>query len=76
LRYVEPVSSVRTTFAYTNITHILAVRIIAKAQGAADWNAVLQSEILDPVSMKDTSYTPMAAPVYDGSSKVSLSEPK
>src|SRR5262245_915642 len=36
LRYIEPVSSFRTTFAYTNITHILAGRIVAKAQGAAD----------------------------------------
>ena len=44
LRYVDPVSSFRTTFAYTNITHILAGRIVARAEGAADWNAVLQSE--------------------------------
>ena len=44
LRYVEPVSSFRSTFAYTNITHILAGRIVAKAEGAADWNAVLASE--------------------------------
>ena len=31
LRDVEPVSSFRTTFAYTNITHLLASRIVAKA---------------------------------------------
>src|SRR5712672_1370977 len=37
LRYVEPVSSFRSTFAYTNITHVLAGRIVAKAAGAADW---------------------------------------
>jgi CubicO group peptidase (beta-lactamase class C family) len=57
LRYVDPVSSFRTTFAYTNITHILAGRIVARADGAADWNAVLQSEILDPLGMKDTTYS-------------------
>ena len=57
LRYVEPVSSFRTTFAYTNVTHILAGRIVAKAEGAADWNAVLQSELLDPLGMKDTTYS-------------------
>ena len=34
LRYVEPVSSFRTTFAYTNITHLLAGRIVAEAAGA------------------------------------------
>jgi CubicO group peptidase (beta-lactamase class C family) len=60
LRYVEPVSSFRTTFAYTNITQILAGRVVAKAQGAADWNAVLQSEILDPLAMKDTTYSAAA----------------
>jgi CubicO group peptidase (beta-lactamase class C family) len=60
LRYVEPVSSFRTTFAYTNITHVLAGRIVAKAEGAADWNAVLQSEILDPLGMKDTTYSAAA----------------
>jgi CubicO group peptidase (beta-lactamase class C family) len=60
LRYVDPVSSFRTTFAYTNITHILAGQIVARAEGAADWNAVLQSEILDPLGMKDTSYSAAA----------------
>ncbi len=57
LRYVEPVSSFRSTFAYTNITHMLAQRIVAKAYGAADWNAVVQREILNPLGMKDTSFT-------------------
>ena len=33
LRHVEPVSSFRSTFAYTNITHLLAGRIVAKAAG-------------------------------------------
>ncbi len=60
LRYVDPVSSFRTTFAYTNITHILASRIVARAEGAADWNAVLQSEVLDPLGMKDTTYSAAA----------------
>jgi len=46
LRNVEPVSSFRTTFAYTNITHLLASRIVAKAAGAPDWNAVLKKELL------------------------------
>jgi CubicO group peptidase (beta-lactamase class C family) len=57
LGYVEPVSSFRTTFAYTNITHLLASRIVAKAAGAPDWNAVLQKELLDPLGMKDSTYT-------------------
>ncbi|MEO8666917.1 MAG: serine hydrolase [Bauldia sp.] len=60
LRYVEPVSSFRSTFAYTNITHMLAGRIVARAEGAADWNAVLQSEILDPLGMSDTTWSAAA----------------
>jgi CubicO group peptidase (beta-lactamase class C family) len=57
LRHVEPVSSFRTTFAYTNITHLLAGRVVAKAAGAADWNRVLRQELLDPLGMKETSTT-------------------
>ena len=57
LRDVEPVSSFRTTFAYTNITHLLASRIVAKAANAADWNTVLRQDLLDPLNMKNSSYT-------------------
>ncbi len=57
VRHVEPVSSFRTTFAYTNITHLLASRIVARAAGASDWTAVLQQELLDPLGMKDSTYT-------------------
>ncbi len=60
LRYVAPVSSFRSTFAYTNITHMLAGRIVAKAAGAADWNAVLQKELLGPLGMGDSSFTAAA----------------
>ena len=34
LRFIEPVSSFRSTFAYTNITHMLAQRIVAKQLGS------------------------------------------
>jgi CubicO group peptidase (beta-lactamase class C family) len=57
LRYVEPVSSFRSTFAYTNITHLLAGRVVAKAAGAADGDTVLRQELLEPLGMKDSSYT-------------------
>jgi CubicO group peptidase (beta-lactamase class C family) len=57
LRHVEPVSSFRTTFAYTNLTHILAGRIVAKTAGQPDWNAVLARELLGPLGMTDSSYT-------------------
>jgi CubicO group peptidase (beta-lactamase class C family) len=57
LRRVEPVSSFRSTFAYTNITHLEAGRIVAKLAGQADWNAVLTQEFLEPLGMTDSSYT-------------------
>jgi CubicO group peptidase (beta-lactamase class C family) len=60
LRFVAPISSFRSTFSYTNITHLLAGRIVARAAGASDWNAVLQKEILDPLGMNETSYTAAA----------------
>jgi CubicO group peptidase (beta-lactamase class C family) len=60
LRYVDPVSSFRSTFAYTNITHLLAGRVVAKAAGAPDGDAVLRQELLDPLGMKDSSYTAAA----------------
>jgi CubicO group peptidase (beta-lactamase class C family) len=33
LRFVDPASSFRTTFAYTNITHLVASRVVASAEG-------------------------------------------
>jgi CubicO group peptidase (beta-lactamase class C family) len=57
LRYVEPVSSFRATFAYTNITHLIAGRVVAKTEGVANWNVVLREELLDPLGMKQSSYT-------------------
>ncbi len=60
LRNVEPVSSFRSTFAYTNITHLLAGRIVAKAAGVADWNTFLRQELLERLGMKNSSYTAAA----------------
>jgi CubicO group peptidase (beta-lactamase class C family) len=57
LRYVEPVSSFRSSFPYTNITHVIVGRIVAKAESASDWNAVLRQELLDPLGMKSSTYT-------------------
>jgi CubicO group peptidase (beta-lactamase class C family) len=57
LRTVDPISSFRTTFAYTNITHLLASRVVANAAGAPDWTDVLQRDLLDPLGMKDSTWT-------------------
>jgi CubicO group peptidase (beta-lactamase class C family) len=55
LRDVEPVSSFRSTFAYTNITHLAAGRIVASVENAADWEAVVRKDILAPLGMASAS---------------------
>ncbi|WP_306752647.1 serine hydrolase [Paracoccus actinidiae] len=57
LRHVEPVSSFRSTFAYTNITHLLAQRVVARAMGEAEWDDVVRTEIFAPLGMTDSSFT-------------------
>ncbi|MCZ0963969.1 serine hydrolase domain-containing protein [Paracoccus benzoatiresistens] len=57
LRHVEPVSSFRSTFAYTNITHMLAQRVVARAMGEAEWDDVVRAEIFAPLGMTDSSFT-------------------
>jgi CubicO group peptidase (beta-lactamase class C family) len=57
LRHVTPVASFRTTFAYTNITHLVAGRIVSDLAGAPDWNAVAQRELIDPLGMAETTFT-------------------
>jgi len=41
LRFIEPVSSFRSTFSYTNITHLLASNVAADAAGVSDWIKLL-----------------------------------
>lgn len=57
LRAVEPVSSFRSTFSYTNITHMIAGRIVADRFGKADWDSVVRETIFEPLGMKSTSLT-------------------
>ena len=57
LRHVEPASSFRNTFTYTNITHMLTERIVAQAMGAESWEALVAAEIFAPLGMGDTSLT-------------------
>ncbi|MEP9380254.1 serine hydrolase [Aquabacter sp. CN5-332] len=57
LRYAEPISSFRSAFSYTNVTHLLAGRMVARQRGVADWNALVAKDILGPLGMKDTSWT-------------------
>jgi CubicO group peptidase (beta-lactamase class C family) len=57
LRYVDPVSSFRSTFAYINIAHLEAGRIVAEREGAPDWETVLRKDIFEPLGMTESSIT-------------------
>ncbi len=57
LRAVDPVSSFRMSFSYTNITHMLAGNIIADRFGKPDWASVVRETIFDPLGMKNSSLT-------------------
>jgi CubicO group peptidase (beta-lactamase class C family) len=57
LRFVEPITSFRSSFAYTNITHLIAGRIVAKALDGPDWPTLARREILAPLGMSDASLT-------------------
>ena len=57
LRFVEPTTSFRGAFTYTNITHLIAERILVTALGAADWRELATREILEPLGMRDSSFT-------------------
>ncbi|MFI0846803.1 serine hydrolase domain-containing protein [Mesorhizobium sp. IMUNJ 23232] len=57
MRFVEPVSSFRSAFAYTNVTHMLAQRIVARQFSATDWDSVVRKEIFEPLGMQNSSFT-------------------
>lgn len=57
LRAVEPISSFRMSFSYTNVTHILAGQIVADRFGKNDWDSVVRETIFEPLGMKNTSLT-------------------
>ncbi|MGE4338404.1 MAG: serine hydrolase domain-containing protein, partial [Pigmentiphaga sp.] len=57
LRFVEPVSSFRSDFAYQNAVHLVAEKVIERVAGVESWESFFQSELLDPLGMSSSSYT-------------------
>ena len=57
LRNVEPITSFRSTFAYTNLTHVLAQHVIAQRLGAKDWDGLVRETIFEPLGMTSSSFT-------------------
>ncbi len=60
MRYLEPVTSFRTTFAYVNVPHMVAGRMVARLSGEPNWEAFLQKRLLTPLGMTRTTWTPEA----------------
>jgi CubicO group peptidase (beta-lactamase class C family) len=53
LRYLKPVSSFRSEFAYDNLMYIVAGKIIETLTGKP-WHEVIQQRIFQPLGMKNT----------------------
>ena len=56
LRFIDPVSSFRSTYAYQNGFFLLGGEIVAGLHGMADWNAYAGKRILEPLGMSDTIF--------------------
>jgi len=50
LRYLEPVTSFRSEYAYDNLLYIVAGEVVAAASGVS-WEKFVQNRILDPLKM-------------------------
>ncbi len=51
LRYLKPVTSFRSQYAYDNLLYIVAGEVVAKASQMS-WENYVQTRILDPLEMK------------------------
>ncbi len=63
LRHVAPITSFRSSFAYQNILHLVAGRIVAKLAGEPSWEDAVTKLILRPLRMNATSMTAPGDPV-------------
>jgi CubicO group peptidase (beta-lactamase class C family) len=54
LRYLKPVSSFRSRFAYNNLMFVAAGQVVAEASGRS-WDDYVREQIFLPLGMKDTN---------------------
>ncbi|QPM68891.1 serine hydrolase [Atribacter laminatus] len=54
IRYIQPISSFRSEFAYMNNLFLVAASLVEKASGKT-WEDNLQERIFDPLGMNDTT---------------------
>lgn len=53
MRFLKPVSSFRSEYAYNNLMYVLAGQIVAKVSGMS-WESFVRERILIPLKMKNT----------------------
>jgi CubicO group peptidase (beta-lactamase class C family) len=58
LRFLKPVTSFRSSFAYDNLLYVVAGEVVAKVSGRS-WEDFVQDRLLTPLGMADS------APTYD-----------
>lgn len=56
LRYVKPITSFRSEYAYQNILFASGAELMKQVSGK-DWHTLLQENILNPLEMKNTGAT-------------------
>jgi len=56
LRYIKPVTSFRSSFAYDNLLYIVAGEVIATVEKST-WEEVIRKRILAPLQMTETTTT-------------------
>jgi CubicO group peptidase (beta-lactamase class C family) len=56
LRYIKPVTSFRSSFAYDNLLYIVAGEVIATVEKSS-WEETIRKRILVPLQMTDTTTT-------------------
>jgi CubicO group peptidase (beta-lactamase class C family) len=56
LRFIKPVTSFRSAFAYDNLLYIVAGEVIATVEKST-WEDVIRKRILTPLQMNDTTTT-------------------
>ena len=51
----------RSAWQYQNIMFLAAGQVVTRVAGAKDWEELMQRRILDPLDMRNTSFTPVDA---------------
>ncbi len=60
-RFLKPVTSLRSAYAYNNLTFVVAGQLVAKVSGQ-DWDDFIRQRILAPAGMTSTVTTGSAVP--------------